>query len=56
MSMKVDEATRVISNQDRTAYLEMKYKRDMNRRVAKLERLVEDLSEQIQGLTAKEES
>lgn len=54
MNIKVDENTRVVSNQNRKEYLEMRHKRDVIKRLEKLERLVESQAREIAALKGQE--
>jgi|688.fasta_scaffold1287842_2 hypothetical protein len=56
MNMKVDEDTRIVSNQNRKEYLEMKHKRDTTKRIEKLERIVEDLTREVNALKGQREN
>jgi len=56
MNIKVDEDTRIVSNQNRREYLEMKHKRDTTKRIEKLERAVEDLTKEVNALKGQKES
>lgn len=56
MNIKVDEDTRIVSNQNRKEYLDMKHKRDATKRIEKLERAVEELTKEVNALKGQKES
>lgn len=54
--LKVNEATRVVTQTDKQAYLDLKSKRQMMKRIANLEATVETMQRQIQDLLGHKES
>jgi len=56
MTLAIDEATRIATNRDSAAYREMRYKRETNRRIERLEALVVDLTRQLNDLKGPKES
>lgn len=56
MKMNIDENTRVVSNTDRKEFLDTKYKRDIIKRIERLERIVEDQAKEISALKGSKEN